>query len=180
MKGSSTTRDVEASRSRSTVETTAGQCSSEALPDKSYLPKGLTPWLVLLIAILWHSADRLIIPPLNRLLEANICRVYYREHHPSFIDENDQVPEYMCKVNSIQIQLALLLGAIQTTGLVCGKLILSPDSALSRNLTDSFLGIRTSLHFSAWLCIRQIRSKNHSIYQSRLHGIGVRLGNDCW
>jgi hypothetical protein len=124
MKGSSKTRDAETSRSRLTAETTAGGCSSEALPGKSYLPKGLTPWLVFLIAILWHSADRLIIPPLNRLLEANICRLYYREHDPSFIDRSDQVPEYMCKLNSIQIQLALLLGGIQTIGLVCGKLYL--------------------------------------------------------
>jgi hypothetical protein len=82
---------------------------------------------------LWHSADRLIIPPLNRLLEANICRVYYREHDPSVIDGNDQVPEYMCKVNSVQIQLALLLGAIQTIGLVCGKLCLSQIAAASRD-----------------------------------------------
>lgn len=96
------------------------------MPDKSYLPKGLTPWLVFLIAILWHSADRLIIPPLNRLLEANICRVYYREHHPSFIDGNDQIPEHMCKGNTIQIHLALLLGSIQTIGLVCELLSTFP------------------------------------------------------
>jgi hypothetical protein len=124
MKVSSTTRDAEAAGSRATAETTAGRDSSKALPEKLYLPKGLTPWLVFLIAILWHSADRLIIPPLNRLLEANICRVYYREHDPSFINGNDQVPEHLCKVHSIQIQLALLLGAIQTIGLVCGKLYL--------------------------------------------------------
>jgi hypothetical protein len=126
MNGSSTTRDAEPSGSRSTAETTDGQCSSEALPEKLYLPKGLTPWLVFLIAILWHSADRLIIPPLNRLIEANICRGYYCKHDPSSIDGNDQVPEYLCKVDSIQIQLALLLGAIQTIGLVCGMLYLVP------------------------------------------------------
>jgi hypothetical protein len=32
----------------------------------------------------------------------------------------------LCKGNTIQIHLALLLGSIQTIGLVCGKLYLVP------------------------------------------------------
>jgi hypothetical protein len=106
---------------------TAGEGRSEAhQPGRRLLPTSLTPWLVFLVAVLWHSADRLIIPPLNRLLEANICRVYFREHDPSVIDSSDQVPEHLCKGNSVQIQLALLLGCIQTIGLVCGRLYLVP------------------------------------------------------
>jgi hypothetical protein len=107
-------------------EVTAGGRSEAHQPRRRLLPTSLTPWLVFLIAVLWHSADRLIIPPLNRLLEANICRVYFREHDPSVIDSNDQVPEHLCKGNSIQIQLALLLGCIQTIGLACGRLCFVP------------------------------------------------------
>jgi hypothetical protein len=109
-----------------------------AEPGGSLLPRSLTPWLVFLIAVLWHSADRLIIPPLNRLLEANICRVYFREHDPSVIDANDQVPEHLCKGNSIQIQLALLLGCIQTVGLACGKLYCPLFLPVAATNADSF------------------------------------------
>jgi hypothetical protein len=116
-------------RNSTALHTEADLCQIQAEDEQTraqdgnrLLPASLTPWIVYIIAMLWHTADRLIIPPLNRLLESNICRVYYREHNPSVIDGNDQVPEHLCKGNSIQIQLALLLGCIQTIGLACGEL----------------------------------------------------------
>jgi hypothetical protein len=114
-----------------TAPSAAPEDEQTRAPDgKRLLPASPTPWLVFLIAVLWHTADRLIIPPLNRLLEANICRIYYREHDPSAINGNDQVPEDLCKGASVQIQLALLLGAIQTIGLACGQFIQFPCTRL--------------------------------------------------
>lgn len=40
--------------------------------------------------------------PLLRLLEANICRDYYRSHNPSIIAIDDSISEDRCKMAGVQ------------------------------------------------------------------------------
>jgi hypothetical protein len=101
---------------------------ADRLPEQQVVSKWrlrLTPWIVGLIIVLQTLADSLIIPPLNRLLEASICREYYMEHDSSFIIAADDIPEHLCKIDPIQIRFAKLLGLITTLGIACGMLVCS-------------------------------------------------------
>lgn len=47
--------------------------------------------------------------PQTRLYESVICRDYYNTHYPSAIGDDGNVPEAMCKIESIQGDIAMIL-----------------------------------------------------------------------
>ena len=82
--------------------------------------KHLTPAIVGLVVVLVTIANQLVIPSLNRLLEANVCRDYYEKHDPSVIGPGGDIDESLCKGKSIQTKVAELIGLITTLGVACG------------------------------------------------------------
>lgn len=48
--------------------------------------------------------------PQIRLFESIICRHYYKLRDPGVIDRHGQVPERLCKINSVQDEIAFLDG----------------------------------------------------------------------
>jgi hypothetical protein len=61
------------------------------------------------IMILVSTSYAIAEAPLYRLYESVICTKYYREHDPSVIGKDGTVPEAMCKLDSIQQALAIIL-----------------------------------------------------------------------
>jgi hypothetical protein len=52
----------------------------------------------------------LSITPQIRLFESIICENYYKAHDPSVIRPDGSIPEALCKVESVQGELAMLDG----------------------------------------------------------------------
>ena len=48
--------------------------------------------------------------PQLRLFESIVCRHYYKLQDPGKIDRYGQVPEHLCKINSVQDEIAFLDG----------------------------------------------------------------------
>jgi hypothetical protein len=76
---------------------------------------------VLVILGLQTLAIRLMNLPLNRVIELRYCRAYYQAHDPSVLDPDGNVSEELCKLDTIQQNLAWLQGAIETLHIVCGN-----------------------------------------------------------
>ena len=68
-------------------------------------------FLCALLVFTIFMAIFLIIAPQVRLVESMICFDYYREHDPGIIDKHGRnIPEKLCKVDSVQEELAFLNG----------------------------------------------------------------------
>lgn len=65
-------------------------------------------------------AIKLMNLPLNRVIELRYCQQYYYQHDPSKIGTGGSIPEKLCKLDSIQQQLAWMQGMIETLHIVCG------------------------------------------------------------
>jgi hypothetical protein len=77
--------------------------------------------LVLLILLsLQMFGVRLMHLPLNRVIELRYCQDYYNVHDPSLIDPNGNITEQLCKLDSIQQQLAWLQGLLDILLALCG------------------------------------------------------------
>ena len=63
---------------------------------------------IFLLLIVLNIAVRLLILPLNRIIELRYCRQYYSKHDPSVIGRDGSVPENLCKINSVQEKLAFI------------------------------------------------------------------------
>ena len=48
--------------------------------------------------------------PLFRLGELSFCGTFYLEHDPTMVNETRDVDETLCKIDSVQSELAALLG----------------------------------------------------------------------
>lgn len=70
-------------------------------------------WLVLFLLLLVNLTNGISNIPLNRLLERRLCRAYYNVDH--------DVDEKLCKVDSIQQDLAWIMGSFETLWIVGGK-----------------------------------------------------------
>jgi hypothetical protein len=105
-----------------------------------------TPVVVGLIIVLLTFANLLIIPPLNRLLESNMCRQFYEDLDPSLIPPDMNVPEHECKIEAVQERLAKLIGLITTLGIVCGELDRSSLRASLRSESHRIGGYNPSGH----------------------------------
>jgi hypothetical protein len=60
-------------------------------------------------------------PMFVRMEELSICRAYYYEHDPTLVDVNGNVQETLCKVDEVQIELALISGWLAFFETVPGK-----------------------------------------------------------
>ena len=68
-------------------------------------------FLCALLVFIIFMAIFLIITPQVRLVESIICFDYYRGHDPGVIGEHGRnIPEKLCKVDSVQEELAFLNG----------------------------------------------------------------------
>ena len=65
-------------------------------------------WGLLVMAFISISYS-FIEAPLYRLYETSLCKRYYREHDPLVIRQGVEIPEELCKLDSIQQDLAILL-----------------------------------------------------------------------
>lgn len=77
-------------------------------------------WPLLALLVLVHLSIVLYTLPLNRVIEARLCREYYESHDPSVIGPDDSIPEQLCKIDDVQRKLAWLQGIMETTLVVCG------------------------------------------------------------
>lgn len=69
------------------------------------------PLLPALLLLLSELSEQLLISPRIRLLEASVCRAYYRSHDPSMLDPIDGgIDEQQCKITEVQAQLAHIRG----------------------------------------------------------------------
>lgn len=58
--------------------------------------------------------------PMLRLLEADVCRNYYRLHDPSVIGVDDSIPEALCKIAGVQQLVADVNGPTYVFTLIPG------------------------------------------------------------
>jgi hypothetical protein len=65
-----------------------------------------------------YLAGALTATPLQRILEANICRTYYQEHNVTAIDSKDSVPEGLCKIDAVQQRVSEINGLSSVIDLV--------------------------------------------------------------
>ena len=79
------------------------------------------PWVCLAIAFLSNLASRLIQLPLLRICELGVCRKHYAALNPSLIDQEGNVEERLCKLDSIQQEVAYLFGLLGTILVIFGN-----------------------------------------------------------
>lgn len=78
--------------------------------------------VVLLLLALHHLGFKIMYLPLNRLIENRFSLDYYRHNDPSQIPDDGRVPEKLCKVDTVQQQLAALFGTVESLHLFIGLL----------------------------------------------------------
>ncbi|CUS11254.1 unnamed protein product [Tuber aestivum] len=71
----------------------------------------LVPWLCGFAVLLkGFGCDILVGAPITRLIELAVCRQYFNTHNPGLVDKDGYVEEIHCKVDDIQVEMALILG----------------------------------------------------------------------
>ncbi|KAI1364021.1 hypothetical protein F5Y08DRAFT_340101 [Xylaria arbuscula] len=83
----------------------------------------LAIWLVLFLLLLVNLTSGISNIPLNRLLERRLCRAYYGADH--------DVDEQLCKVDSVQQDLAWIMGSFETLWVVGDFVMTIPLTFLS-------------------------------------------------
>jgi len=58
------------------------------------------------------GSDILLGAPITRLIELAVCRRYLSIHNPDLVARDGYVDEVHCKVDDIQVEMALILGAV--------------------------------------------------------------------
>ena len=69
--------------------------------------------------------------PKVRLLESAICQRHYLAHDPSRVDDNGNVPETECKLNTIQSELAILRAGMSVLEGLVGVLVALPYGTMA-------------------------------------------------
>ena len=77
-------------------------------------------FIILVLLGLQNLGLKVMHLPLNRLIEIRFCQEYYEAHAPSVIPSLGDIPESLCKVDSIQQRLAWLFGTIETVHIIIG------------------------------------------------------------
>ncbi|PWW80521.1 hypothetical protein C7212DRAFT_164152 [Tuber magnatum] len=77
-------------------------------------PTGIA-WLVprlcgFTVLLKGFGSDILVGAPITRLIELAVCRRYFNVHNPDLVDKDGYVDEIHCKVDDIQVEMALILG----------------------------------------------------------------------
>lgn len=80
--------------------------------------------------VLYAFADILKYISTVRLLELGICREHYLRNEPSFEDVYGNIPEYLCKLPSIQQRLAHLRGYLSALEAIVGLVFTLPYGLL--------------------------------------------------
>lgn len=88
---------------------------SETLTAQLSAPKIKVIALLLAVVTLISICGNLVSLPIVRIAENAVCEEYYQEHSPESLS-NGRIDEKFCKLDSIQSQLALLLGVEDTIG----------------------------------------------------------------
>jgi len=57
------------------------------------------------------------------LTEQALCRQYYIVHNPATIAPDGRVNEQQCKLDGIQAELSMVIGAFEALTLLCGKIL---------------------------------------------------------
>ncbi|KAF2819922.1 hypothetical protein CC86DRAFT_334107 [Ophiobolus disseminans] len=83
---------------------------------------------LILLLILVHLSTVLYTLPLNRVIELRLCQTYYALHDPLSIRPDGSIPESLCKIDTVQRQLAWLQGIMETTSVVCDFVVTIPFS----------------------------------------------------
>ncbi|KAI1424182.1 major facilitator superfamily domain-containing protein [Xylaria sp. FL1777] len=86
-------------------------------------PSSHAIWLVLFLLLLVNLTIGISNIPLNRLLERRLCRAYY--------DSDHDVDEKLCKVDSVQQDLAWIMGSFETLWIVGDFVMTIPLTFLS-------------------------------------------------
>lgn len=73
----------------------------------------LVPWLCGFAVLLkGFGSDILLGAPITRLIELAVCRQYLSIHNPDLVDKDGYVDEVHCKVDDIQVEMALIFGVV--------------------------------------------------------------------
>ncbi|KAF2965736.1 hypothetical protein GQX73_g7836 [Xylaria multiplex] len=86
-------------------------------------PSRYAIWPVLFLLLLVNLTSGISNIPLNRLLERRLCRAYY--------DSGQDVDEQLCKVDSVQQDLAWIMGSFETLWIVGDFVMTIPLTFLS-------------------------------------------------
>ncbi|KAI0534216.1 major facilitator superfamily domain-containing protein [Xylaria digitata] len=86
-------------------------------------PSRYAIWPVLFLLLLVNLTSGISNIPLNRLLERRLCRAYY--------DSDQDVDEQLCKVDSVQQDLAWIMGSFETLWVVGDFVMTIPLTFLS-------------------------------------------------
>jgi hypothetical protein len=87
-------------------------------PDRQRFKRAIS--VILILLGLQMFGVRLMHLPLSRVIELRYCQEYYNIHDPSLIDHNGNIAEQLCKVDTIQQQLAWLQGVLDILHSLCG------------------------------------------------------------
>ncbi|KAH7378367.1 major facilitator superfamily domain-containing protein [Pyrenochaeta sp. MPI-SDFR-AT-0127] len=122
-------------------------------------PQKKKPWVLLvalvfaLVAIIDVGAF-LADPPRTRVYESNLCLIYYREHDPSAIGADGNVPEKLCKIDEVQQKMAMIFGWQDMFDAIPSIILAVPFGILADKIgrkwifTASLMGLQLS---SAWV-----------------------------
>lgn len=94
--------------------------SSNVKDKKASLPWPTVAAIVVIVAC-QCTAARIVDLPLTRLIESRYCKRYYEKQDPHVILPDDTIPEELCKVDSVQQQLAWLFGCIIVIHVLAGE-----------------------------------------------------------
>ncbi|KAI0433143.1 major facilitator superfamily domain-containing protein [Xylaria sp. FL1042] len=97
--------------------------SHDAVRSRSRRSSRYAIWLVLFLLLLVNLTNGISNIPLNRLLERRLCRAYY--------DTDHDVDEKLCKVDSVQQDLAWIMGSFETLWIVGDFVMTIPLTFLS-------------------------------------------------
>jgi len=90
--------------------------------------------LVAIFVLLVDIPDFMRVAPKTRLFELGLCRDYYLTHDPSVIDSDGNIAEKLCKVDSVQEDLAMLKGWLNVCEAVAGSRTSLTASTLSSSM----------------------------------------------
>jgi hypothetical protein len=74
------------------------------------------------IHFLLAFCELILVAPLIKLFEQSLCITYYDIHDPSVIDTGSGIPEFLCKIQEIQVPLATIRGWKSLFDTIPGKL----------------------------------------------------------
>ena len=81
----------------------------------------LVPWFCGFAVLLkGFGSDILLGAPITRLIELAVCRQYLSIHNPDLVDKDGYVDEVHCKVDDIQVEMALILGVVGSLSALIG------------------------------------------------------------